>query len=58
MRSRYSAYVLNRVDYATVEFVARCKQSGRASRLHEISRFEKLSGCWLLFTGCSDRDSV
>lgn len=85
MRSRYSAYVLNRVDYllatwhpqtrpakvdpgpadwrwlgldvrrhvqldeshATVEFVARCKQNGRASRLHEVSRFEKLDGCWL-----------
>jgi len=84
MRSRYSAYVLGRLDYvlatwhpqtrpaalepeapgqrwlglevrqhrvldddhAMVEFVARVKQAGRAVRLHERSRFERLGGCW------------
>jgi len=89
MRSRYSAYVLRRVDYllqtwhphsrpsaldlgpaelrwlglevrrhvqeddshATVEFVARSKQNGRASRLHEISRFQKVDGRWLYVDG-------
>ena len=36
---------------AIVEFVARCKQNGRASRLHEISRFEKLGDQWLYLDG-------
>src|SRR3546814_5299086 len=26
-------------DHASVEFVARCRQAGRATRMHEISRF-------------------
>jgi len=30
-------------SHATVEFVARSKQGGRAQRLHETSRFEKLA---------------
>ncbi len=89
MRSRYSAFVLQRLDYlldtwhpetrpsrlealpsdlgwlglevrrheqhdersATVEFVARSKQCGRASRLHEVSRFEKLDGRWFYVDG-------
>ena len=84
MRSRYSAFVLDRLDYllaswhpdtrpasiepnepglrwlglevkrhqrqdadhATVEFVARSKLGGRAHRLHEISRFERIEGRW------------
>lgn len=84
MRSRYSAFVLDELDYllrtwhpasrpaslapnppdlkwlglqvrrheqqddshALVEFVARYRQAGRATRLHEISRFEKLDGRW------------
>lgn len=33
--------------HATVEFVARCKQAGRATRLHEISSFEMVDGRWL-----------
>lgn len=37
--------------HATVEFVARCKQNGRATRLHEISRFERLEGHWLYVDG-------
>jgi len=84
MRSRYSAYVLGKLDYvlatwhpqtrptalepeapgqrwlglevkqhrvqdddhAMVEFVARVKLGGRAVRLHERSRFERVDGCW------------
>ena len=84
MRSRYSAFVLDRLDYllaswhpdtrpasiepnepglrwlglevrshhrqdddhAIVEFVARSKLGGRAHRLHEVSRFERIDGRW------------
>ena len=84
MRSRYSAFVLDRLDYllaswhpdtrpasiepnepglrwlglevkrhqrqdadhATVEFVARSKLGGRAHRLHEVSRIERIDGRW------------
>jgi SEC-C motif domain protein len=34
-------------EQATVEFVARSKFGGRAQRLHEVSRFERLHGRWL-----------
>ncbi|WP_066126634.1 YchJ family protein [Bordetella ansorpii] len=89
MRSRYSAFVLDRLDYlrqtwhpdtrpadlapnppnlkwlglqvrrheqqdddhAIVEFVARCRQDGRASRLHETSRFVRQDGRWLYVDG-------
>ena len=34
-------------DRATVEFVARSKLGGRAHRLHETSRFERIDGRWL-----------
>lgn len=30
----------------TVEFVARFKIDGRGTRLHEVSRFERLQGRW------------
>jgi SEC-C motif-containing protein len=33
-------------DHATVEFVARSKLAGRASRLHETSRFVREQGRW------------
>lgn len=33
-------------DHACVEFVARCKQGGRASRMHERSRFVREDGRW------------
>ena len=33
-------------DTATVEFVARSKLEGRAHRLHERSRFERVAGRW------------
>ena len=37
--------------HATVEFVARYKLNGRAFRLHETSRFEKLDGRWRYVDG-------
>ena len=42
-------------NHATVEFVARSKQGGRANRLHEISRFERLGGRWIYIDGVSAR---
>ncbi len=36
---------------ATVEFVARYKLNGRAFRLHETSRFERVEGRWLYVDG-------
>ncbi|WP_089397321.1 YchJ family protein [Noviherbaspirillum humi] len=38
-------------DAATVEFVARYKQGGRAHRLHEVSRFVREGGRWLYVDG-------
>ena len=38
-------------SHATVEFVARYKLNGRAYRLHETSRFERVDGCWLYVDG-------
>jgi SEC-C motif-containing protein len=37
--------------HATVEFVARYKLNGRAFRLHEVSRFERVDGRWLYVDG-------
>ena len=37
--------------HATVEFVARSKLGGRAHRLHETSRFERIEGRWLYVDG-------
>ncbi len=37
--------------HATVEFVARYKLNGRAFRLHETSRFERVDGRWLYVEG-------
>jgi SEC-C motif-containing protein len=37
--------------HATVEFVARYKLNGRAFKLHETSRFERLDGRWLYVDG-------
>jgi len=89
MRSRYTAFVLDELDYlleswhastrpagleanppgtkwlglqvrrhecqdaehATVEFVARSCQGGRASRLHETSRFVREDGRWFYVDG-------
>lgn len=38
-------------DHATVEFVARYKLNGRAFKLHETSRFEKIDGRWFYVDG-------
>ena len=38
-------------DAGEVEFVARFKVAGRATRLHEISRFRRESGRWLYVDG-------
>lgn len=38
-------------NHATVEFVARSRQNGRAARLHEISRFVRENGQWFYVDG-------
>ncbi|MBT9568971.1 MAG: hypothetical protein IV085_11810 [Thiobacillus sp.] len=38
-------------DHATVEFVARYKLNGRAFKLHETSRFERVEGRWFYLDG-------
>lgn len=38
-------------DHAEVEFVARCREAGRATRLHERSRFVREQGCWFYVDG-------
>ncbi len=38
-------------DHASVEFVARYKISGRAHRIHETSRFERIQGRWVYLDG-------
>jgi len=38
-------------NHASVEFVARCRQGSRATRLHEISRFVRQEGRWLYLDG-------
>lgn len=43
-------------DHATVEFVARYKIAGRGFRMHEISRFVKLTGYWYYFDGIESDD--
>ncbi|MEI7446108.1 MAG: YchJ family metal-binding protein [Burkholderiales bacterium] len=37
--------------HATVEFVARCRTHGRATRLHETSRFVREAGRWFYVDG-------
>ncbi len=37
--------------HAVVEFVARYKVNGRAFRMHETSRFERIEGCWFYRDG-------
>lgn len=38
-------------DHAEVEFVALSKLSGRAQRLHEVSRFVRENGRWFYVDG-------
>ncbi len=42
---------LQDADHAEVEFVARCREGGRATRLHERSRFVRESGRWFYVDG-------
>jgi len=88
MRSRYSAFVVNRIgylkatwhastrpadlstddstkwlglevrrhvvadaDHAQVEFIARYRTAGRATRIHELSRFVREEGRWYYVDG-------
>jgi SEC-C motif domain protein len=39
---------------ATVEFVARYKIGGKAERLHEISQFVHVDGCWYYLIGSNE----
>ena len=39
--------------HALVEFIARYKIHGKAHRLHEVSRFERIAGCWYYIDGAS-----
>ena len=41
-------------DHATVEFVARHKEGGRARRMHELSRFVREDGRWYYLDGDTD----
>ncbi len=36
---------------ATVAFVARYKVAGKADRLHELSQFVRIAGCWYYVSG-------
>ncbi len=45
------AYRLLDADHAEVEFVARSRLRGRASRLHETSRFVRVGGRWFYIDG-------
>ncbi|NDP49392.1 MAG: hypothetical protein GZ085_13605 [Sulfuriferula multivorans] len=38
-------------NHARVEFIARYKLNGRAFKLHETSRFERVDGRWLYVDG-------
>ena len=38
-------------DAGVVEFVARCRDGGRAQRMHEISRFVREDGRWYYIDG-------
>lgn len=43
-------------NHGVVEFVARYKLNGRAFRMHEISRFERVDGRWLYVDGEVDSE--
>ncbi|HEX7750207.1 MAG TPA: YchJ family metal-binding protein [Bordetella sp.] len=45
------AHAQQDADHATVEFIARRRDAGRATRLHETSRFVRLDGRWLYLDG-------
>ncbi len=43
-------------DEGTVEFVARCRVSGRGHRLHETSRFVREAGRWFYLDGTYEKN--
>ena len=45
------AHAQQDADHATVEFIARSRDAGRATRLHELSRFVRQDGHWLYLDG-------
>ena len=45
------AHAQQDADHATVRFVARSKLGGRAHRLVETSRFERIAGSWVYLDG-------
>lgn len=45
------AFRVTDADHAEVEFVARSREAGRATRLHERSRFVREQGRWLYLDG-------
>ena len=45
------AHSIQDADHATVEFVARSRHNGKATRLHEISRFVREDGRWFYVDG-------
>ena len=45
----------NNETNAIVEFVARYKIGGKAERLHEISQFVRIDGCWFYLTGSDEK---
>ncbi len=44
-------HVRSDADHASVEFVARCRLHGRATRMHETSRFVRDDGRWYYVDG-------
>ena len=45
-------------DAGVVEFVARCRDGGRAQRMHEISRFMRQDGRWFYIDGQMQRQDA
>ncbi len=46
-----------RGDAGVVEFVARCRDAGRAQRMHEVSRFVREQGRWYYIDGQAPADA-
>jgi len=38
-------------DEGFVEFIARFKYNGKSESIHELSRFERIDGCWFYVSG-------
>ena len=51
LRIKRAEVSLADASWAEVEFLARFKINGKGHRLHEISRFERIDGCWFYLDG-------